>query len=425
VTATDHSAWFAEARYGLMLHYGLYSILGRGEWVQNREQIPAAEYASLARQFNPKKFDADAICELAVRAGMRYVCFTTMHHDGFRLYDTELSDLNSVHACGRDLVEEMVTAARRHGLRITLYHSLNNWHDQPDAVAALESRDAYETFVAATHERLRELVTRFNPIDCLWYDGWWPFHAEGWQAERMNDMVRSIQPHILFNGRNGLPGDFGTPEQHVTAPTPWRPWEACITTNRSWCWHRGDRDWKTPWQVLEMVNTVSRQRGNLLLNIGPRGDGSIPAQVKRLLTTVGEWIGQNSDAVYGTDMFTLDYHERGEHRSEWVYHGPFTAKGNSLYLWVRRWPGPELAVGGFQCNVRSVTLPAFGLSPTFRQEGERVVVSGLPATPPDRLCTLVRFECDRPPALYMCAGLTTPRVAHPHYDPCPSDLPPP
>ena len=416
--------WFVNARYGLMLHYGLYSMLGRGEWVQNREQIPGAEYAQLTRRFNPKRFDAEAICELAVRAGMRYVCFTTMHHEGFRLYDTELSEFNSVRACGRDLVAEIVAAARRHGLRISLYHSLNNWHDQPDAVAALEDRRAYDAFIAGVFERVRELVTRFNPIDCLWYDGWWPFAAEGWRAEEMNAMVRGIQPQILLNGRNGLDGDFGTPEQHVTAPSPWRPWEACITANNSWCWHPGDRDWKTPWQILNMLNTAARQRGNILLNIGPKGDGGIPARARELLERVGAWIAANAEAVYETDLFTLDFQRRAEHRAEWAYHGPFTAKGNMLYLWVRRWPGRELVLGGLEGAVRRVVLPAFGLDLPFRQEGGRVLVSGLPAKPPDPLCTLVRFECDGPPMLYLCGGLRTPAVPHPHYDPCPSDLPP-
>jgi len=422
--APENIRWFLDARYGLMMHYGLYSILGRGEWVQNREEISESDYARLMKRFNPRKFDADAICELAVRGGMRYVCFTTMHHDGFRLYDTALSDFNSVRACGRDLVAEMVEAARRHGLRISLYHSLNNWHDQPDAVAALESKDAYEEFLAATFERIRELLMRFNPVDCLWYDGRWPFHAVGWRAEAMNELVRSIQPHILVNDRNGLPGDFATPEQHVAAPVPWRPWEACITTNASWCWHKGDGDWKTPWQIIEMLNRAARQRGNLLLNVGPRGDGSIPGPAVRLLETVGGWIDRNAEALFDTDIFTFDYQERGDHRGDWIHHGPFTAKGNNLYLWARRWPGRELAIGGFQCKVQAVALPAFGQRLEFRQSGTRVVVSGLPARPPDPLCTVVRFECDRPPVLYMCAGLRVPDVPHPHYDPSPSDLPP-
>lgn len=143
----------------------------------------------------------------------------------------------------------------RYGLFIHygLYHSLNNWYDQPDSVAALEDPAACEKFIAATHERIRELVTRYNPIDILWYDGWWPFNADGWQAEKMNAMVREIQPHIIFNGRNGLPGDFATPEQHLSAPIPWRPWEACVTLNDSWGFHAGDHGWKTESQLLAML----------------------------------------------------------------------------------------------------------------------------------------------------------------------------
>ena len=222
--------WFTEARYGLFIHYGLYSLLGRGEWVLNREQIPLSEYRPLAASFTAEKFDAGAICNLAVRAGMRYVVLTTMHHEGYRLYPTALSEFCS----RRDLVGELVVAARARGLRVGLYHSLNNWSDQPDAVTALEDKRAYEAFIGKTHARLREIVTRYNPIDLLWYDGWWPFNAAGWRAEEMNKMVRAIQPHILFNGRNGLPGDFATPEGHLTAPRPWRPWEACLTLNDSW-----------------------------------------------------------------------------------------------------------------------------------------------------------------------------------------------
>ena len=180
----------------------------------------------IAKTFNPVNFNAEEICQLAVDAGMKYIVFVTMHHDGFRMYDTALSDYNSMHYCGRDFVREIVDSARKHGLKIVLYHSLNNWHDRPDAVDALENQESYRQFIDNTFARLKELVTRFDPIDVLWYDGWWPFNSEGWQAERMNAELRAIQPHLLFNGRNGLSGDFGTPEQHLSSPVPWRPWEA-------------------------------------------------------------------------------------------------------------------------------------------------------------------------------------------------------
>lgn len=411
--------WFTNARYGMFIHYGLYSLLGRGEWVQNREQIPPDEYRQLAGHFAAERFDADAVCDLAVRAGMRYVVFTTMHHDGFRMYDTSLSDFKA----RRDLAGEIVRAARARGLRVGLYHSLNNWHDQPDAVAALEDRKARDIFIRNTHERIRELVMRYNPMDTLWYDGWWPFNADGWRAEEMNAMARAIQPQILFNGRNGLPGDFATPEQHLAAPRPWRPWEACMTLNNSWGYHRGDHDWKTPGQVVDLLATVAQGRGNLLLNIGPRGDGSVPEESARVLEMVGDWLRRCGEGIFGTDLFTLDLQARGDYRGDWSSHGPFTARGNALYWLVRRWTGERLAFAGLECRVHNAILLGSNRPIEFSQTGGKVTVTGLPADPPDPVCPVIRFECDRPPVMYLTGGLRTPQVAHPHYDPCPSDLP--
>lgn len=416
------TSWFSQARYGLFIHYGLYSLLGRGEWALNREAIPVEEYRRLADRFTADKFDADGLCDLAVRAGMRYVNLTTMHHDGFCLYDSQLTEFNSRRVCGRDLVAELVAAARRRGLRVALYHSLNHWTAQPDGVAALESQADYETFIAATHARIRELVTRFNPIDVLWYDGWWPFNADGWQAENMNAMVRAIQPHILFNGRNGLPGDFGTPEGHLGAPNPYRPYEACITLNNNWGFHRGDHEWKTPQQIVDMLANVAQGGGNLLLNIGPRGDGSVPTESVRVLETVGAWLNRHGEAIFDTDRFTFDLQEKGNHRGDWINHGPFTARGNALYLLVRRWVGSTLAFSGLQCRVKQATLLGTGQPVGFTQTDGRVVLTGLPDNPPDPVCPVIRFDCDRPAALYLTGGLRVPRVPHPHYDPCPSDI---
>lgn len=422
----NDSGWFSGARYGLFIHYGLYSLLGRGEWAWNREAIPAAEYLALARRFTAENLDAEALCDLAVRAGMRYVVITTMHHEGFRIYPTELSDfhIGNSGAAGRDLVAETITAARARGLRVGLYHSLNNWHDQPDAVAALEDPGAYERFITATHARLRELVTRYNPIDVLWYDGWWPFNADGWQAERMNAMVREIQPHILFNGRNGLPGDFATPEGHMGAPHPWRPWEACMTLNNSWGYHAGDHDWKSPQQVVDLLAAAAQGGGNLLLNIGPRGDGSVPDACLRVLETVGAWLARaGGEAIHDTDRFTFDLRERGEHRGDFNLHGPVTAKGHNLYWLLRRWPGSEVALGGLEARALNVELIGAASRPVaFRQEGGRLVLIGLPNAPSDEVCPVLRIACDRPPVLYQTGGLCMPSVPHPHYDPCPSDI---
>lgn len=417
-------AGFAALRYGMFIHYGLYSQLGRGEWAMNREQRPAAEFSALAERFAPTRFDAGALCDLAVEGGMRYINFTTMHHDGFRLYDTEQSDFNAKRYVGRDLVAEVVEAARARGLRISLYHSLNNWFDQPDLVDALESKDAYAEVIEKTFARLRELVIRFNPIDVLWYDGWWPFHAKGWRAEEMNAMVRSIQPDILLNGRNGLPGDFGTPEQHMAAPDPWRPWEACMTLNNHWGYHIADNEWKSPREVVGLLAKAAEGQGNLLLNIGPRGDGSIPEESVRVVKTVGQWLARCGECIFDTDRFTWDLMKREGHESDWSHNGPFTRKGKALYQLVRYWPGSELTIAGLNTAVESVTLLTQGGREAcrFTQAGERVTVTGLPKEAPDAVISVLRFDCRDVPKLYLTGGMRVPKVPHPPYDPMPSDI---
>jgi alpha-L-fucosidase len=390
----------------------------------NRERLSRAEMRAVAEGFTAAEFSADSLCDLAVAGGMRYVCLTTMHHDGFRLYDSELSDFNSMRTCGRDLVAEIVQAARERNLRVSLYHSLNNWFDQPDAVAALESREAYEAFIENTFARVRELVVRFNPVDVLWYDGWWPFNAERWRAAEMNAMVRGIQPHILFNGRNGLPGDFGTPEGHMAAPSPWRPWEACMTLNDHWGYHLGDDNWKTPQDIVKLLACAAQGCGNLRLNVGPTGSGTVPPPSRHVIAEVGKWLEAYGECIRGSDVFTTGLMERNGHCGDWSHNGPFTRKGNSLYQIVTSWPGSELAVAGWNTKVQTVTLLGRegATRCNFRQQDGKVTVTGLPDSPPDPLCPVLRFDCTQPPELYLAGGMRIPQAPHPPYAPCPSDI---
>lgn len=419
-----NTSWFTEARYGLFIHYGLFSLLERGEWVWNREEIPREEYKALAKKFTARNFDAGRLCRMAVDAGMRYVVFTTMHHEGFRLYPTDLSDfhIGNSGAAGRDLVAELIAAAREQGLKVGLYHSLNNWYDQPDSAEAWDDPAACETFISATHERIRELVTRYNPIDILWYDGWWPFNAEGWQAEKMNALVRELQPHILFNGRNGLPGDFATPEQHLGAPKPWRPWEACVTLNENWGFHAGDHEWKSEARLLDMLSRCARGNGNLLLNVGPSPDGLVPGPCERVLRRAGEWLRKNGDAIYGTELFIHDARERGDYRGDWNFYGPMTAKGNSLYWLLRHPHGTEALLGGLENKVLAVRRLDNREPLVFTQSGRRLRISGTPSSNETGLWPVLEIVCDGPPVVYQCGGMRVPKSKHPHYDPLPSDI---
>lgn len=399
--------WLREQKYGMFVHWGLYSLIGRHEWAMNRERIPIAEYEPLADQFTGEKFDADKLCELAKLLGAKYLIFTAKHHEGFCYFDSQLTDYTSVQrAAKRDFVREITDACRRHGLGISLYFTLNDWHHVPDACDALEDPKAHNAFLDYVFGQIRELLTNYGHIDTLWYDGWWPFDATGWRAEAMNAMARELQPHILFNNRNCLPGDFATPEQHAT-PTPGRLWEASFTLNDCWGYTPLDENWKTPRQVLNLMLDAAREGGNLVTNIGPRPDGSIPEIYYDIFGQVGEVVRQNAEAFYTTEIADMD----------WINHGTWTVKGNTAYLHMLRWAGETCVVAGLECQVQSARYLATGEPITFRQEDDKLFLTGLPATPPNALDTVIALDMDRTPRRYLTGGMRIPKVPHCQYDP--------
>src|SRR5580658_306097 len=221
--------WWHEARFGMFIHFGLYSVLGRHEWAMEDEGIPVHEYEQLAKQFNPTPNAARAWAKLAKQAGQKYMVMTSKHHEGFCNFDTKLTNYCAAkQAAGRDLLREYVEAARAEGLRFGFYYSLMDWH-HPDGARCATDEDARKRFVEYTHGLVREIMTNYGKVDVLWYDVDWPLDAHQWESERMNKMVYELQPDIVVNNRNGLPGDFSTPEQQITAASGGRSWEACMT----------------------------------------------------------------------------------------------------------------------------------------------------------------------------------------------------
>jgi len=418
--------WFREARYGLFIHFGLYSMLGRGEWVLNKERIPKDEYMRLAAEFRPDKLDFDALIGRArERWGMRYANLTTKHHEGFCLYDSQLTDFTAPKsACGRDLVAEFVEACRKHDMRISLYHSLNDWTTSPNAVDALERPDeCHDAFIAYVHGQIREILSNYGRIDVMWYDGWWPFRAEGWKAHELDAMVRELQPHILVNGRSGLPGDFGTPEGHISADPEGHPWEACMTLNDNWGYHQGDTAWKSAKTVAEMLRQCAAGQGNLLLNVGPRGDGSVPEESVRILDETGDWLRANEEAIRGTIPFVGGMYERQPHeRADWTHSGRFSARDDAFYWHILHWPGAPLRLAGLECTVTEVTELANGTVYPFRQDGDRLFVDGVPESCDPSMPVVFRFRTKETPSMYRCGGWRTPEAPHPRYDPLPSDI---
>jgi alpha-L-fucosidase len=378
--------WWHEAKFGMFIHWGLYSVLGRHEWVMENEGIPVAEYEQLARQFTPQPNAARVWAKLAKSAGMKYMVMTTKHHEGFCLFDTKLTNYCAPkQACGRDLVKEFVEAARGEGLRVGFYYSLMDWH-HPDGARCLHDEAARRRFVDYIHGQVRELCTNYGKLDILWYDVAWPLDAEGWESRKMNRMVRELQPEIIINNRAKVPEDFDTPEQRIQASRD-RAWEACMTMNDSWGYHRADDNWKTPKTIVRNLITCARDGGNYLLNIGPKPDGSVPEESVKILTDVGRWVEKNGVAIYGAEPCRVT-------RSNYIN---FSRKGATLYLHVYDWPGSTVSVGGLRAKVTGARLLVSGKPVEYHQDDFRVQFTNLPETAPDSPATVIVAECDRVP----------------------------
>jgi alpha-L-fucosidase len=377
--------WWHEARFGMFIHWGLYSVVGRHEWVMENEAIPVAEYEQLAGKFTPKPNAARAWAKLARQAGQKYMVMTTKHHEGFCHFNSKLTNYCAPQqAAGRDLVKEYVDAARAEGLRVGFYYSLMDWH-HPDGARCADNEDARRRFVDYIHGQVRELCTNYGKLDVLWYDVNWPLKPEGWESAKMNAMVRGLQPEIIINNRSGLPEDFATPEQNVNAAD--RAWEACMTMNGSWGYQKADDDWKSPKTVLKYLITCARDGGNYLLNIGPRADGSIPEDSIRILTAVGKWMEKNGDTIYLAEPCKVK-------RSNYAL---FTRKGNTLYMHVHYWPGDNVSISGLKAQVKSARLHASGKIVKVDQDGFRTRISGLPMAAPDDPISTIALECHSEP----------------------------
>jgi alpha-L-fucosidase len=377
--------WWHDARFGMFIHWGLYSVLGRHEWVMENEGIPVADYEQLAKRFTPKPNAARDWARLARRAGQKYMVMTTKHHEGFCNFATDTTNYCAPkQGPGRDLVREYVEAARAEGLRVGFYYSLMDWH-HPDGATCATDEAARRRFVDYIHSHVRELMTNYGKIDVLWYDVASPLDAKGWESERMNDMVFKLQPDIVVNNRNKLDGDFSTPEQRIEATKG--AWESCMTMNGSWGYQAADDDWKTPKQIVRNLISCARQGGNYLLNIGPRGDGSIPEDSVQILESVGAWLAKNGEAIYTADPAQPT-------RSNYA---TFTRKGNTLYMHVHFWPGETVALAGLLVPVKSARLLAGGRKVEFAQDKFRVRFTGLPQRAPDQPVTTIAIECDGEP----------------------------
>jgi alpha-L-fucosidase len=378
--------WWREARFGMFIHWGLYSVHGRHEWVMENEGIPIAEYEQGAKRFNPEPNAARAWAKLAKTAGMKYMVMTTKHHEGFCLFDSKLTNYTAPRtACGRDLVQEYVDAARAEGMRVGFYYSLMDWH-HPDGALAATDEAARRRFVDYIHGQVRELCTNYGKVDILWYDVNWPLKPDTWEAVKLNTMVRKLQPDILINNRTGLPEDFTTPEQRIQASA--EPWESCMTMNDSWGYQKADDNWKTSKNIVRNLIRCTRDNGNYLLNIGPKPDGSIPAESVNILTGVGRWMDTHAELIHAP--VSVCKVKRGQFSD-------FIERGNKLYIMIQFWPGSEVSIGGLKTKAVSAKLYGSSTPVKFDQDDFRLRFTGLPATAPNPMISVLEVEFDAPP----------------------------
>ncbi|NPV07466.1 MAG: alpha-L-fucosidase [Anaerolineae bacterium] len=367
------TGWFIHDRFGLFIHWGIYSAAARHEWVKNREKISDEEYQKYFDHFDPDLYDPAVWAQEAKNAGMKYLVVTSKHHDGFCLWDSALTDYKATNTpAKRDLLHPMVNAFREQGLKVGFYHSLIDWHHPEFPIDGLhpmrddlEFREANKDrdiakYRAYLHGQTRELLTQFGPIDIMWFDfsyssrdwGWSRGKGkEDWDSERLMKMVRELQPGIIVNDRLEIGGDIKTPEQYQ--PRGWltvdgKPvlWEACQTLNGSWGYDRDNLDWKSTDMLVQMlVDTVSKG-GNLLLNVGPNARGEFEPKAIDRLRGIGEWTRLHGRAIYGctASEFTPPPDCR------------YTQNGKRLYLHLFAWPFRHVHLDGLAGRVEYAQL---------------------------------------------------------------------
>ena len=345
--------WFHEAKFGLFVHWGLYTIPASGEWVQFGKSISGKEYETYAAQFNPVKFNAKEWVSMAKDAGMKYIVITTKHHDGFCMFDSKLTNYDIVDATpfGKDPMKDLAKECKKQGLKLCFYYSVKDWHHpeyplkytyhnkiNPEGFHGFPNANAdYKKYFAYLQGQVKELLTNYGDVGIIWWD-WYgsafaPDEVENRKmAEALVDSIHKWQPGTLINNRlGGIGADYGTPEQMIPGGKQSNAFEVCMTLNGTWGYSKGDASYKSTATVISNLVDIASKGGNYLLNVGPTEEGIVPKQSRKILKEVGDWLARNGESIYGTTSGgpSVEWNEDIE---------AITAKPNTLYLHIFKWP---------------------------------------------------------------------------------------
>jgi len=394
--------WFRDAKFGMFIHWGVYSQLGQGEWVMQNRGIPVRNYEWLASSFNPTKFDAHAWVTLARSAGVRYITITSRHHDGFSMFATKATRYNIVDwtPFARDPLKELADECRRQGIKLFFYYSQLDWH-HPDywprgttgnATGREDSGD-WNRYLDFMDRQLTELLTNYGPIGGIWFDGMWDKPNADWRLDKTYTLIHSLQPAALIvpnHHRAPLPGeDVQTFEQDLpgansagfnTTEIGSLPLETSLTMNESWGFNITDRKFKSVSELIGYLVRAAGRDANLLLNVGPRPDGTIQPEAVERLQALGKWLGTYGASIYGT---------RGGPIAPRAW-GVTTQRGDSVFVHVLDWPDRQLAIPAVGPHVQQARMFGTGARVEMVQTDDAIVLTLPPPSPgePDRVILL-------------------------------------
>ncbi len=392
--------WFQDAKFGMFIHWGVYSVLGRGEWVMHNENIPVSEYEKLPPQFNPVNYDPDEWCRIAAAAGVRYITITSKHHDGFAMWDSKISDYDIVERTPykKDVLKMLAEACQRHGIKLFFYHSQLDWHN-PDywprgssyAHGRPESGD-WNKYLDYMDTQLSELLTGYGPIGGIWFDGMWEKPDADWRLSRTYGLIHKLQPAAMVGSNHHVTPfageDFQMFEKGLPGADPYNkgsgisvlPLETCATIGESWGYDSREKSFQSVKELVHYLVKAAGNNANFLLNVGPRPDGTIqPEQVERL-EGMGKWLGKYGESVYGT---------RGGPwgPSSW---GVSTQKAGKVYVHLLE-PDAVVSLPPAEKPVRAARLLTDGQAVQF-ENGSLGLVLSVPPERRDSIDTVVELE---------------------------------
>jgi alpha-L-fucosidase len=407
ITHDQRMQWWRDARFGLFIHWGLYSIPagewkgkeipGIGEWIMKRAQIPVAEYRQLAKQFNPTKFDAKAFVQVAKDAGMKYITITSKHHDGFAMFKSNASKYNIVDATpyGKDVIKALSDECHKQGIKMCFYYSQSRDWNEPNGLDNDWDFPAERNFQKYLDEKVKpqltELLTQYGEVGMIWFDT--PMTITKEQAQSLKDLVRSLQPACIISGRlgGGVETDYkSTGDNSIPASVIKEDWEVPATLNNTWGYKKNDNHWKSKEDVTRLLFDIASKGGNYLLNVGPTSQGVIPEESVKILKAVGDWMKVNHEAIYGTKYspYTTEF--------PW---GNITTKPGKLYLGIYQWPSKPLYLEGLKNKVMKAYLLSdpskkpISFTETYDKANDHHLLKlNLPATAPDKVVSVVVVE---------------------------------